>query len=109
MSSNALDRALLRNLPAARVSTAGAVLPLAADDPHPAMTLALHQMWATIRPLVLLEEGNRPSLVPQGSVRSPLQFLETVSPFLVCLIFLLRWPFWAFFCSSFKLRLTLNF
>jgi hypothetical protein len=83
MASFLESRVQLRQHAAARVSAPGAVLPLAADDPHPATTLALHRLWATLRLNVSLAEGGEPSVVPSSPNQTPLQILEVLAPLLV--------------------------
>jgi hypothetical protein len=73
----------LRSLPAARFGTAGAALPLATDDPHPALTVALHLLWDQLRVFVALDAAGNPSFVPQSPNQTPLQALETLSSLLV--------------------------
>jgi len=61
----------------------GAVLPLPADDPHPALTLALHKLWALLRPFINQNSNGEPVVVPRAGVPTPLQVLRTVAPALV--------------------------
>jgi len=83
MSSHLNASQRLRNLPAARFGTAGAALPLATDDPHPALTIALHLLWDRLRVFVTLDAAGNPSFVPQSPNQTPLQALETLSSLLV--------------------------
>jgi len=83
MSSLAADRLLLRRHPSARISAPDAALPLAADDPHPLLTLALHRLWGMLHPFVDLPLGGEPSVVPLSPNQTPLQILEALAPFLV--------------------------
>ena len=43
-----------------------ASLPPAALDPNPAATLALHRLWALLRPLIRLQPGEITVVPPQG-------------------------------------------
>jgi hypothetical protein len=82
-AQNALQR--LRTLPAARFGTAGAALPLATDDPHPALTIALHSLWDRLRVFISLDGAGHPVFVPQTPNQTPLQALEQLSDLLVSL------------------------
>jgi hypothetical protein len=83
MSSNTAPFNRLRGLHAAGVRVPGAALPLVANDPRPAVTLALHLLWAGLRNYISLSANGEPGLVPQGAGQTPLQMLEALQPLLV--------------------------
>jgi hypothetical protein len=58
------QRALILH-PDAAVNRPGAALPHAMSDPNPRLTLALHNLWAALRPFLSLTEE-------RGSYRPPL-------------------------------------
>ena len=67
----------------ARFHRPDAALPKADDDPHPAQTLALHKLWASLRRYLAMDDEGVPSIVSQGNISTPLQILHAVDPLFV--------------------------
>ena len=64
-SNSDFDRQALLQHPDASMTLPGATLPHPMEDPNPALTHALHNLWAAIRPyLVLTEEGGSFQTIP---------------------------------------------
>jgi hypothetical protein len=82
MASYQDARQHLRNLPASRYGTAGAAIPPATTDPHPALTIALYRLWDALRPFILLQ-GDQPSWIPQQEGQTALGIIQHLEPFLV--------------------------
>jgi len=87
MSSNAAACSVLLDNPAINFYAPGAVLPLATDDPHPALTIALHDLWHVVREYLRYEPGKEPVLVPKTLNQTPRQMVESFNPALVVSFF----------------------
>ena len=97
-TSTFLDaRQALIEHPASAHRVAGAVLPVAALDPFPAATFALHELWALMRPFVRVQPGDISVIpAPDRPNMTPGEAFEIFGPQLVS--FLL---FIAYFAISF--------
>ena len=79
-----LDHSLLANHPAYAHRTEEASLPLPIYDPNPRLTLALHDLWQVLRPLLChLPRGDESILVGQPGHLSVLDTLRVIHPALV--------------------------
>jgi len=62
----------------------GAVLPLPKHDPHPALTLALHNLWSSLRLFVGTSSAGEPMFVHTGGAKlTPADAFAVFGPALV--------------------------
>ena len=55
-------------------------LPEAAVDPHPALTLALYDLWTSLRPLIRFNAHNQPVIAFAGPIENAHQVLTLIGP-----------------------------
>jgi len=88
MSSNlAASRDLLLDHFASEYFVPGAVLPPAEDDPHPLLSLALHELWEAVRPSYRYTPGEEPVLVTSSPNQTAREIVEGFYPSLVISFF----------------------
>lgn len=73
----------LKAFPMARYHSTDAALPARDVDPHPAQTLALHKLWASLRRYIAVDKEGVPSFVPIDNIQTPLQILQALEPHFV--------------------------
>lgn len=83
MASNVSVVDQLRAHPASKRMSPAGILPFPADDPHPALTLAMYALWASLCKSVTLSAQGRPGLVSHSPAQTPLQILSSLQSVLV--------------------------
>ena len=86
--SNTDPRRRLLTHPASICNLGRGTLPEPANDPHPALTVALYELWDVLRPLVHFNTNDQPVLAFGGPVTTAHHILLLVAPaFVSFLIF----------------------